>query len=303
MQKWLLLLIPIIGLGVYLNRTEPVTPIIQEEDKPVVEEEKTPEPEIIFTPASVIQGEPFVISVTGTSTVKSIIFNKQDLGIFQYKNNPSAIAGIDLRGASGEYPVSVTLSSGEVIKKNLTVGKREVVQAPLGIPDSLGGNTPQAEQELLNTLAQEGAIINAITVSKSQLWSGSFRYPLNSPITVTDTYGYSRLTGASTIAHKGTDFRAATGTPVYAINSGVVKYVGYLRNYGNVIAIDHGTGILSIYMHLSEVLLKQGVSVAKGTLIARSGNTGYVLGPHLHLTIRMNGISIDPMKFMALVGE
>jgi murein DD-endopeptidase MepM/ murein hydrolase activator NlpD len=302
MRKWLLALIPLIGLGFYLNHAEPA-PLVTVKEEPKVEVEEVVEPEIIFTPSTVIQGEPVIISVTGTSSVRSINFNKQDLGIFSYKNNPSAMVGIDLRATTGDYPVTVTLSNGEILKRNLVVGKRVVVQAPLGIPDKLGGNTPQAEKELINTLAQEGAIISAIQTSKNKLWKDSFRFPLNPPITITDTYGYSRLTGASSIAHKGTDFRAATGTPVYAMNAGIVRYVGFLRNYGHVVAVDHGTGLLSIYMHLSEVLARQGESVNKGFMIAKSGDTGYVLGPHLHLTIRLNGVSIDPMKFMALLGE
>jgi len=135
------------------------------------------------------------------------------------------------------------------------------------------------------------------------LWQGSFRYPLSAPITITDVYGYSRQTGGSSIAHKGTDFRAVVGTPVYAINDGKVAYTGFLRNYGNVIAVDHGTKILSLYMHLSKVSLAVGDKVEKGDQVGLSGETGYVLGPHLHLTVRINNISIDPIKFMGLLGN
>lgn len=268
---------------------------------PALVEEKAVE--IIFQPAEPIQGEPVIISILGTSSVSSISFNKKNLGTFSYQGNPSALVGLDLRVETGEYPVTAILPDGSILSKNLKVGKRTIVQAPLGIPDKLGGDTPEAEKELINTLAQEGAIINAIPVSSAQFWKSNFRLPINPPITITDVYGYSRLTGASTIAHKGTDFRAATGTPVYIMSDGLVRYVGFMRNYGNVIAVDHGTGILTIYMHLSEVLVKEGDWLSKGALIARSGETGYVLGPHLHLTVRINGVSVDPLKFMELLGE
>ncbi len=249
-----------------------------------------------------VQGEPVLITVEGlaaTTTVKSVTFNGRTLGVF----GASALLGIDLRMEGGTYPVVAALSTGETVIKNLVVGKREVVQAPLGIPDELGGNTPAAEKELISSLAQEGAIINSIPTSLVQLWSGGFRLPLDPPVVVTDTYGYSRLTGASTIAHKGTDYRAAVGTPVYAMNTGLVRYVGNLRNYGKVVALDHGLGLLTIYMHLSEILVKEGDQVTKGSLIGRSGATGYVLGPHLHLTVRINNISIDPEKFLSLMGQ
>lgn len=287
--------------------TTPET-IVKEENKippatiPIVPKEIA----VNVTPAAPIQGEPVLVSVknlSGTTTVSAISFNSKKLGVFKYENEPSALIGLDLRMTPGNYPLSITLSNGKVINKNISVGKRPTVEAPLGIPESLGGNTPESEKELLNTLAQEGAIINAIPSGNEKLWDGAFRLPISPPIIITDTYGYSRLTGASTIAHKGTDYRAAVGTPVYAINSGKVAYKGNLRNYGNVIAVDHGLGLLSIYMHLSQVLLNEGDLVSKGDKLALSGETGYVLGPHLHLTIRINQISIDPEKFLSLMGN
>jgi len=305
MKKVLWLVIPLALLGAYLYRPA-AAPVAQEVKTPEAKPEPAAEPEIIIRPATILQGDPAQIITTGlpaTTTVKSISFDGRPLGVFNDNGRPSALIGIDLRQTTGSYPVMMTLSDGRMLKKNLVVGERIIAKAPLGIPDKLGGNTPESEQELLNTLAQEGAIINAIKTSSTKLWSGKFRYPLEGEITVTDVYGYSRLTGASTIAHKGTDFRAATGTPVYAMNSGKVAYTGYLRNYGNVIGIDHGLGLLTIYMHLSEIDAQLGESVEKGQLIAKSGETGYVLGPHLHLTVRINNISIDPMKFMALLGE
>lgn len=126
--------------------------------------------------------------------------------------------------------------------------------------------------------------------------------PLEGTITVTDKYGYSRVTGGSSLNHKGVDLRAPLGTPVYAMNDGVVRFTSTMRNYGKTIAIDHGNGILTIYMHLSEIGVKEGQTVKKGELLGKSGDTGYVFGPHLHLTVRINGISIDPMKFMELFG-
>ncbi len=302
----ILLFILVGGILIFNYRSDDSSPSSMEPQATttsLVSEKPLPrEVSITVAPLDLIQGEPALISVenlSGTATVKALSFNGKNLGLF----GNSALLGIDLRMAAGSYPLVATLSDGRTVKANLTVGKRTLVEAPLGIPESLGGNTPQAEQELVNTLAQEGAIINAIPTSPAKLWSGAFRYPLDGEITITDTYGYSRLTGATTIAHKGTDFRAATGTPVYAMNAGKVAYVGFLRNYGNVIAIDHGLGLLTIYMHLSEVVAPKGKLVEKGELIAKSGATGYVLGPHLHLSVRINNISIDPMKFMALMGE
>ncbi len=261
---------------------------------------------ITVTPDEIIQGVPVLVVVNGmnsTSTIRALKFHNKPLEVFLHNGRPAALIGVDLRLPPTTYPLTLTLTDGRVIQENIVVGKRVVAQAPLGIPESLGGNTPESEKELLETLVKEGEMINAIPTSDRKLWSGAFEYPLSGPIVITDTYGYSRLTGASTIAHKGTDFRAAVGTPVYAMNTGLVAFKANLRNYGNVVALDHGLGLLTIYMHLDEVLVEKGEMVEKGELIARSGQTGYVLGAHLHLTVRINKISIDPEEFLTLLGN
>lgn len=315
MKKVLWLAIPLLILGAYLAVGQLSATRSNLVKTPVKQEPQTVrEASITIRPETILQGDPGLIVIEGAiSTVKSLKFDGKEVQIFEYNGPPSpsyggaskptALVGIDLRGRVSLYKIIVTFEDGKKIEKSIKVGARTIVKAPLGIPEKLGGNTPASEQELLNTLAQEGAIINAVKSGPEKLWSGQFRYPLNGEIIITDVYGYSRLTGASTIAHKGTDFRAATGTPVYAMNSGKVAYTDYLRNYGNTIIIDHGLGLLTIYMHLSEVGVKKGDMLDKGQFIAKSGESGYVLGPHLHLTVRINGISIDPMKFMALVGS
>jgi murein DD-endopeptidase MepM/ murein hydrolase activator NlpD len=83
-----------------------------------------------------------------------------------------------------------------------------------------------------------------------------------------------------------------------AINRGVVTFAGPLGLYGNTIVLDHGFGLESFYMHLSEIDVKQGEMVQRDQVIGASGETGYAEGPHLHLTVRVGGISIDPMVFL-----
>ena len=87
------------------------------------------------------------------------------------------------------------------------------------------------------------------------------------------------------------------------MNSGKVVFSGSLRNYGHTVIIDHGYGLHTVYMHLSERRVELNQAVGKSELIGLSGDTGYVLGPHLHLSVRINSISIDPMKFMEIFGE
>ncbi|MDP2651061.1 MAG: M23 family metallopeptidase [bacterium] len=268
-----------------------------------VGQEKEPEEiSVSIAPDVIRQGDPGLIVVNGTSTVRSINFNGKNLWVFSHEGKPASLIGFDLRGNIGTFPLIVTLRDGTRINERLIVTERVIKKAPLGIPDKLGGDTPESERALINTLVQEGAMINAIESTTTKLWSGDFQSPVTNPV-VSDVYGYSRQTGSTEIAHKGTDFRAPTGTQIYAMNFGQVAFVREMRNYGKTIVIDHGLGLLTIYMHLSEINVSEGQMVPIGQEIGKSGQTGYAFGPHLHLTVRINGISIDPVKFMALFGE
>ncbi|MHB1330356.1 MAG: M23 family metallopeptidase [Minisyncoccota bacterium] len=254
------------------------------------------------TPSDVVQGEPVLISIAGADIddVRSIVFNGDRLGIFEYKNKPSSLVGIDLNMRSGSYPLIATLKDGTVLKESILVNERVVVEAPLGIPEKLGGNTPEGEANVLNNLAIENSALASLATEDGALWEEGFDMPVSNPF-ITDEYGYSRLTGASTISHKGTDFRAAVGTPIYAMNSGTVILAREFVIYGKTVVVDHGLGLHTLYMHLSEINVGLGDAIEKGEQIGKSGSTGYAESPHLHISVKIEGVSIDPIKFLDLL--
>lgn len=254
---------------------------------------------ISVRPEKPIQGEPLMISIegAGTSTVESISFGSKRLGLFLYMKVPRAFYGIDINAKEGTTTVSAKLSNGAVLAKDVYIGKRQRAEAPLGIPQKLGGNTEIAAKTLVDTLAKENASLLNLRTGNHAFWTEAFRYPVENPI-VTDVYGYSRKTVGETITHKGTDFRAKEGTPVVAMNRGVARLVQEGRNYGKTIVVDHGLGLMTFYMHLSKIYVNEGELVLPGQVIGLSGQTGYAEQPHLHLTVRINNVSIDPQKFM-----
>ena len=295
-MKWLIVAgLVIVGIGGHLAVQPP------SDQQPIMQESE--EISISILPERIEQGDPALIVVNGTTTARSLKLNGKTLKTFIHNGKRSALVGFDLRGGTGSFPIKLELLDGKNIKSKLAVGERYIAKVPLGIPDKLGGDTPEAERTLINTLVEEGRLISAVPSADEKLWEGNFRLPIDPPIIVTDTYGYSRITGLSNISHKGTDFRPKVGTPVKAMNSGRVVFTPFLRNYGYTIIIDHGLGLHTIYMHLSKIEVEEGKKVNKGELIAYSGDTGYVLGPHLHLTIRIGGVSIDPERFMEIFGD
>jgi murein DD-endopeptidase MepM/ murein hydrolase activator NlpD len=260
-------------------------------------------PSLTVVPSTQIaQGDPIMIKVegvSGTSSIKTALFNGVPISLFLYRGTPTGLIAIALGKKPATYPLSVTLSNGTVLTKEITVTKRNQPTGPLGIPAQLGGNTPESQQALIASLAFENQSLLHIPTAPEALWTQAFLWPLTH-ITVTNPYGYIRETGAYTIAHQGVDFEATPGTPVMAINQGVVRLATYYRDYGNTVVVDHGVGLMSFYMHLSNIAVKVGQKVSAGQVIGESGETGYSEGPHLHLTIRITNSSIDPMAFFAL---
>jgi len=242
------------------------------------------------------------IEGVGAGDVRSASFDKKPLKVFVYDGRPAALVGVDLNKKPGTYTLSATLISGETMTKEVVIGKRERKEAPLGIPEKLGGNTKEAARTLVSTLAKENAQLSALRSGTKAFWSEPFKFPVKDPV-VTDHYGYSRATVQYQIAHKGTDFRAKEGTPVYSMNRGVVRFAKTTRNYGKTVVVDHGLGLMTMYMHLSKIRVNEGELVRPGQLIGDSGQTGYVEAPHLHLSVRIDNVSIDPMKFLALFGS
>jgi murein DD-endopeptidase MepM/ murein hydrolase activator NlpD len=98
--------------------------------------------------------------------------------------------------------------------------------------------------------------------------------------------------------HTGMDIRAPRGTPVRAAGPGEVLFAGWLRGYGQVIIIDHGNNLSSVYAHLSSMSVREGAAVKKGQTIGAVGSTGTATGAHLHFEVRVGGDARDPMRYL-----
>ncbi len=250
---------------------------------------------IDIKPTEIIQGDPVMITID--SQVKKITFDGIAVATFQYNKKTRGLVPINLTRKPGSYNFKIEFPDGRVTEKTITVKERKKIEAPLGIPHKLGGDTPASQKNLVNNLSKENASLENIKTEAKSFWTKPFRFPIKNPI-VTDPYGYNRKTGEYTITHKGTDFRAKDGTPVMAMNQGVVRQARTYTIYGKTIVIDHGLGLQTFYMHLSKINVKVGDTVKPGQVIGLAGKTGYAESSHLHLTVRINGISIDPMRFM-----
>jgi len=98
--------------------------------------------------------------------------------------------------------------------------------------------------------------------------------------------------------HEGMDIAAQTGTPVMAPADGVVVKAGFGTGYGNMVEISHGYGLKTIYGHNSRLNVKAGQRVRRGDVISYVGDTGSSTGPHLHYEVKVNGLSVNPVKYL-----
>ena len=129
--------------------------------------------------------------------------------------------------------------------------------------------------------------------------NGTFTHPCPGYRRISSYFGYREqpLAGAST-NHKGMDFAAPTGTPIYAAAGGTVTSAGYSGKAGNLIVINHGNGLQTYYMHCHKIYVKAGQKVSKGQNIAIVGTTGNSTGPHLHFQVMSGGVPVNPLKYL-----
>ncbi len=255
---------------------------------------------ISFLPEDVYQGEPLMIQVESDfGDVKNITFGGKPVRIFKYQGKPTGIVGIDLNKEPGVYMVTAELSDGDIVSDSIEIKKKKIKVAPFHIPNKLGGDSIESQKNLVTSLAEENSLFKNIKTGKKIWWISGFSSPLADP-EVGDEFGYHRNLGNMIMAHKGVDYVAPIGTKVMSTNDGIVRLVGDYRNYGKTIIVDHGLGVLSFYLHLSQTRVKPGEFVLKGQTIGLSGESGYADSPHLHFSIRIYGVSIDPVKFLEL---
>lgn len=129
-------------------------------------------------------------------------------------------------------------------------------------------------------------------------WSLPFARPV--PGEVSSLFGARRIfNGQPRGTHRGLDLRAAEGVPVTACADGRVVLTDDLYFAGNAVYLHHGEGVFTAYLHLSEISVQQGDMVRQGQMLGRVGATGRVTGPHLHLSLLVQGVSVDPQPFLA----
>jgi murein DD-endopeptidase MepM/ murein hydrolase activator NlpD len=196
-------------------------------------------------------------------------------------------------GASAEQPAGQAIS----FEKKIRVERQRYPRVALTVPPRYTAPSPEDQRQIDQDKEVKTEILK--TSSATREWDGDFSAPVNAAIS--EVFGVERVFNDTVEGtHQGLDFRVPTGTSVAAVNDGRVILARPLFFEGNFVVIDHGQGLLTLYMHLSKFLVKEGDDVKKGQPIALSGGTGRATGPHLHLAVRWQGVYLNPQVLLQL---
>jgi murein DD-endopeptidase MepM/ murein hydrolase activator NlpD len=263
---------------------------------------------VTLTPALVEAGSPEVVRVRADRKLVRVEgeWLGHTLQFFPGRTGNAwfAIAGVDVEAAAGSSQLTILEYSSSDKAESARQFSTQVLIHPAHYRTAAISVEPKFVEpgvDALKEIEAESKLKAKLfaTSADRPLWSGSFEAPVKAK--PTDSFGTRRtFNGKLASIHKGTDFRAASGTPVMAGNSGKVILAQALYYEGNCVMIDHGLGLTSISMHLSRIDVKPGQMVEKGQRIGLSGATGRVTGPHLHWAIRWDNSYLDPAKLLRL---
>jgi murein DD-endopeptidase MepM/ murein hydrolase activator NlpD len=259
----------------------------------------TSEPEVI------VNGSPLLFRVKSRRALRSLSGEWQGRGVFfNFDARDGAWygfagVGVDAAGGRDRLTLEATTAGGRRFSYVHPVRIEPMNYHATAL--SVASQYTEPDAETLARIQEEHEIKKEALdcVTPRRLWSGNFETPVDSR--TTGEFGTRRMFNRKVQSiHQGLDFRAEIGTPVGAMNGGVVILAREMFYEGGFVVIDHGQGLLTLYMHLSEIKVREGDSVEARQIIGLSGGTGRATAPHLHVGVRWQGIYLDPAVLLTL---
>jgi murein DD-endopeptidase MepM/ murein hydrolase activator NlpD len=260
---------------------------------------------IATEPSQLVNGSPVLFRVTAPVELTALQGTWSDRKLFfRFAGECNCwygIAGVDLNAQAGKYPLRLDGTGKDHASTSFTydVAVTEKLYPTTALTVAPGFVKPP--KQVQPRIEEEQALKKRLFshISLESYWLGQFASPVETG--VSGGFGSARtLNGVKKSQHEGLDYHAPIGTTVRATNAGAVILARGLYYEGNCVVVDHGDGLLTLYMHLSEIKVQEGAKVARGQVLGLSGNTGRVNGPHLHFAVRWQGIYLDPETLIAL---
>ncbi len=265
-----------------------------------------PQPDLkLFIPGAFYAGDPFLVRVEGRGLVKvKMTFQGKSLELVPGRNGqPSgaveALFPVGLNEKAKTVPFEMVLTwpdrtekmvAGQIAVLHLDRGEQRLtVNQKYVTPD------PSLNARIERERRKIAAVISKISPVK--YWGLPMPRPV--PGIVTSLFGMRRFfNGQERNPHMGLDLDGKTGDFVRACDPGRVALAANHYYAGNIVIVDHGLGVFSVYLHMSKLSVREGEIVQRGDIVGKVGATGRVTGPHLHLSFNVLGKSVDPEYFL-----
>jgi murein DD-endopeptidase MepM/ murein hydrolase activator NlpD len=258
-----------------------------------------------WQPLRVVNGAPVLFRVTPPAPVESLSGKWLEHDVFFSLDTVDktwyGIAGSSVQVHPGSYPLKLegTTTSGKEItfERKITIHAAKYPRTVIQVAKQYTEPSPEQLQKVSQDTGLKQEAFQHLNPERE--WSGEFRAPVEA--TISGVFGTQRtFNGKVQSVHQGLDYAVPSGTPVAAVNSGTVLLARSLYFEGNCVVLDHGQGLLTLYMHLSEIKVTEGEKIERGEEIGLSGGSGRATGPHLHLAVRWQGIYLNPATLLRL---
>lgn len=242
-------------------------------------------------PQTIRQGE--VLKVRAGETVKSVRMSGRTITLFpQTEGGSLGLMPVPVLTKPGQYKLEF-LDANQAVLRNVTVTVQDAryPKQNITISKTLSELKPSpGEVETFRAFRKE--------VLPERYWSEPMQLPV--PGCLTSLFGVRRFHNGKATGdfHGGLDQRGAAGTPIHAVTGGVVKIAQQFNLRGGTVAINHGQGLQSVYLHMSQVAAKEGSRVQPGDVIGYVGTTGRSTAPHLHWSLYVYGETVNPRQWM-----
>lgn len=253
----------------------------------------------------IVNGAPILFRVKPPVRLKSLNANWLEHDV-SFTFEPStktwfALAGAGLKTHPGDHPLvfNAETASGKTLSftRKVHISHARYLTIAINVPKQYTEPDPAQVEKIKQDQALKEELF--LKSAPEREWSGRFVPPVEAA--VSDKFGTERkLNGVTQSTHQGLDYRVPSGTPVTALNRGTVLLARPLFFEGNCVVVDHGQGLLSLYLHLSEIKVKEGDPITRGEELGLSGATGRATGAHLHVAVRWQGIYLNPATLFSL---
>jgi len=249
-----------------------------------------------FPANSLRPGGVAIISVLPSDQAKpQVTYKSSPVALVKGQQNWLAVIGIALKAMSGTHQIEIKERSGKISKKSFNVKPHTYKTQRLTIKNK---NKVNPNKKSSKRIEREFFLKKKL---KKTFSADAPRMNFIKPVAGRDSgrFGLRRiLNKQKRNPHSGMDIAAPQGRSIKAAEIGRVIFVGDLFFTGKVVYLDHGSGLISLYAHMSQINVKKGQYVQRGEIIGKVGKTGRATGAHLHWSVYLNGNAIDPALFI-----